>query len=77
MVLDPMRDWRIAVNAGTVASSKTENAASVGEYATIAVEKIGHVKNWKNMVQAAKCYVPTAQSVDFTDKEETFCTSLT
>ena len=45
MVPDPMKNWEIAVNAGTVASSKTENVASVEEYATIAAEKIGHMKN--------------------------------
>jgi hypothetical protein len=72
MVPDPMKNSRIAASADTLASSKTENAASAGEYATIAAEKIGHVKNWKNMVQAAKCYVPSAQSVDFTSKGKTF-----
>jgi len=77
MVPDLMRNLGIAVNAGTLAASKTENVASVEGYATIAAEKIGHMKNWKDTVQVAKCYVPTAQSVDFTDKEETFCTSLT
>jgi len=45
MVPDPMRNLEIAVNADTVASSKTANAASVEEYATIVAEKIGHVKN--------------------------------